>query len=82
MVLLFKCLVFGFFSGEKSLPPNVGVLPSLAEDEVPWYSGILGIEDLVHIDPPRGQFLLRLQDLSAQKQVSKCFISQNVEIFR
>jgi hypothetical protein len=44
------------------------VLPSLAEDETAWFSGILGIDDLVKTDPPRGQFLLKLQELSAQKQ--------------
>ena len=56
------------FSGEKSLPPQVGVLPSLAEDESPWFAGILGIDDLVKTDPQRGHFLQKLQELSAQKQ--------------
>jgi hypothetical protein len=67
------------FLGEKSLPPNVGVLPSLAEDEAAWFSGILGIDDLVKIDPPRGQFLLRLQDLSAAKQNVLATFDENEE---
>ena len=33
-----------------------------------WYSHILTIEDLVEVDPARGQFLLSLQDLVAKKQ--------------
>jgi hypothetical protein len=39
----------------------VGVLPSLAEDDAPWFAGILGVNDLVKTDPQRGQFLLKLQ---------------------
>lgn len=34
----------------------------------PWYSGILNIEDLMEIDPPRARFLHQLQELAAQKR--------------
>lgn len=71
--------VFFCYSGEKSLPHNVGVLPSLAEDEAAWFSGILGIDDLVKVDPPRGQFLLRLQDLAAAKQNVLATFDENDE---
>ena len=38
-------------------------------DESPaWYSHILTIDDLVEMDPTRGQFLASLQDLVAKKQ--------------
>ena len=33
-----------------------------------WYSDILSIDDLVEIDPDRGQFLLKLQELVNEKQ--------------
>ncbi|XP_035704354.1 E3 ubiquitin-protein ligase HECTD1 [Folsomia candida] len=34
----------------------------------PWYSGILTIEDLTEIDPPRARFLNQLQELATQKR--------------
>jgi E3 ubiquitin-protein ligase HECTD1 len=34
----------------------------------PWYSGILTVEDLMEIDPPRARFLQQLQELAAQKR--------------
>ncbi|PNF13783.1 hypothetical protein B7P43_G12447 [Cryptotermes secundus] len=37
------------------------------EDSKPWFSGILGSEDLIEVDPVRGRFLHQLQELVARK---------------
>lgn len=37
------------------------------EDSKPWFSGILGSEDLAEVDPVRGRFLHQLQELVARK---------------
>ncbi|XP_021929507.1 E3 ubiquitin-protein ligase HECTD1 isoform X4 [Zootermopsis nevadensis] len=37
------------------------------EDSKPWFSGILGSEDLSEVDPVRGRFLHQLQELVARK---------------
>ena len=68
-----------FFSGEKSLPPQVGVLPLLSEDEAPWFAGILGIDDLVKTDPQRGQFLHKLQELATRKQTVLATFNESEE---
>jgi len=50
---------------EKELeldPPKI-----VPEDAKPWFSGILGIEDLQEIDPMRSHFLLQLRELAARK---------------
>ncbi|XP_065332241.1 E3 ubiquitin-protein ligase HECTD1 isoform X2 [Cloeon dipterum] len=50
---------------EKELeldPPKL-----FSEDSFPWFSGILGHEDLKAVDQVRGFFLQQLQDLAARK---------------
>jgi len=37
-------------------------------DVRPWHSGILSIEDLMEIDPPRARFLQQLQELTLSKR--------------
>lgn len=37
-------------------------------DSRPWHHGILSIEDLLVIDPPRARFLQQLQELAAHKR--------------
>jgi len=37
-------------------------------DNRPWHYGILTIEDLMEIDPPRARFLHQLQELAMQKR--------------
>jgi hypothetical protein len=37
-------------------------------DSRPWHAGILSIEDLIEIDPPRARFLQQLQELAAHKR--------------
>lgn len=37
-------------------------------DNRPWHHGILTIEDLMEIDPPRARFLHQLQELAMQKR--------------
>lgn len=34
----------------------------------PWHAGILTIEDLMEVDPPRARFLRQLQELAAMKR--------------
>ncbi|XP_063240551.1 E3 ubiquitin-protein ligase HECTD1 isoform X2 [Bacillus rossius redtenbacheri] len=50
---------------EKELeldPPKIST-----EDAKPWFSGLLGCEDLCLVDPVRGHFLLQLQELAGRK---------------
>ncbi|XP_051170118.1 E3 ubiquitin-protein ligase HECTD1 isoform X4 [Leptopilina boulardi] len=37
-------------------------------EPIPWYSGILDIEDLAHVDPVRGEFLKEIQNLTSKRE--------------
>ena len=47
---------------------NQGQCHGYLEESQAWYSHILTIDDLVEVDPARGQFLVSLQDLVTKKQ--------------
>ena len=47
---------------------NQGQFHSYLQESQAWYSHILTIDDLVEVDPARGQFLVSLQDLVTKKQ--------------
>jgi len=53
-------------SEESDLDSSGGSSTPLIDDS--WFADILTIEDLVEIDPNRGEFLIKLQDLVNQKQ--------------
>ena len=60
-------------SGKGSHQPRSSPSPGLNDwknnqKNEAWYSHILSIEDLVEVDPPRGKFLLSLQELVTKKQ--------------
>ena len=54
-------------SEESSDLDSSGGLTSLPLDES-WFADILSIDDLIEIDPNRGEFLAKLQELVNEKQ--------------
>lgn len=71
---LMSSSTLSILSEESDLDSSGGVsgdkcsMISTTPVDAPWFQDILGIDDLVEVDPTRGVFLLKLQDLISQKQ--------------
>ena len=59
----------GSVRGQNRLSPSPGMNDwKNSQTTEAWYSHILSIDDLAEVDPPRGKFLLSLQELVTKKQ--------------
>lgn len=61
-------MVSSYISQESEKEMELDPPKYRAVDNRPWHYGILTIEDLMEIDPPRARFLQQLQELAIQKR--------------